>query len=75
MALSNHLEAMPERIALIDKDGVDAVDAGPAGDARPDGGDAAQFGRAFDPPLQEIPSASQCRRGDSNPHGLAPTGS
>src|SRR6266436_8737384 len=53
MAFSNHLEAVAERVALVDEDGVDAVLARPAGDARADGGDAADFRCALDPALEE----------------------
>src|SRR6185437_12005668 len=44
---------MAEGIALVDEDRVDAVHARPAGDARPDGGDAAHFRRRLDAALKE----------------------
>src|SRR6267154_3284981 len=50
---SNHLEAVAEGVALVDENGVDAVLARPAGDARADGGDAADLRRALDAALEE----------------------
>src|SRR5260370_1390435 len=55
MACSDHLETVAERVALVDKDGVDAVLPCPAGDARPYGGHAADFRLALHPPLQYTP--------------------
>src|SRR6185437_1614914 len=50
---SHHLKAVTEGVALVDEDRVDAVHARPAGDARPDGGDAAHLRRRLDAALEE----------------------
>src|ERR1700730_11758929 len=50
---SEDLEAVAEGVALVDEDRVDPVHPRPAGDAGPDRGDAADFGRALDAALEK----------------------